>query len=250
MVQGVLPRGVSDAWGIFDASAPSDRGAARGGTGAAKMTNKTIYSIGHSNHQWRKLLNLLQMHGIGAVCDVRSRPYSRFNPQFNREPMRDALQVERIAYIYLGGELGGRPEDEGCYENGQVRYDRVARSEGFRRGLARLRKGRETHRLALMCAEKDPLHCHRMLLISRQLAEDGIPVLHILANGKLETQEQALERLLARLAIPAEDLLRSRDEAILAAYSAQAGKVAYRRKRQKAAEPAGTADKPASGETR
>ncbi len=230
MVQDVLPRSVSDAWGIFDASAPNDRIAARGGTGIAKMTNKPIYTIGHSNHQWRKLLNLLQTHGIGAVCDVRSRPYSRFNPQFNREPMRDALKAERIAYIYLGGELGGRPEDEGCYENGQVRYDRGARSENFRQGLARLQKGRETHRLALMCAEKDPLDCHRMLLVSRQLAEDGIPVLHILATGKLETQEQALERLLTRLAIPAGDLLRSRDEAILAAYSAQAGKVAYQRK--------------------
>lgn len=78
MVQDVLPRNVSDAWGIFDASAPNDRIAARGGTGIAKMTNKPIYTIGHSNHQWRKLLNLLQTHGIGAVCDVRSRPFYVF----------------------------------------------------------------------------------------------------------------------------------------------------------------------------
>jgi len=211
------------------------------------MTNKAIYTIGHSNRQWQELLNLLQMHGIGAVCDVRSRPYSRFNPQFNREMARDALKAAGIAYIYLGVELGGRPEDESCYENGLVRYDRVARSGFFRQGLARLKKGRETHRLALMCAEKDPLHCHRMLLVSRQLAEDGIPVLHILANGKLETQEQALERLLARLAISPGDLFR--DEAILAAYSEQAGRIAYRRKQQSASELSCVADNPASGET-
>jgi len=204
--------------------------------------NNPIYTIGHSNHKWEKLLNLLQKYDIGAVCDVRSRPYSRFNPQFNREMARDALKAAGIAYIYLGMELGGRPEDESCYENGLVRYDRVARSEFFRQGLARLKEGRETHRLALMCAEKDPLHCHRMLLISRQLAQEGIPVHHILADGKLEVQEQALARLLETLRIPR--LLRSKDEAILDAYSEQEGKVAYRRKRQKAAEPVGAADKP------
>jgi len=202
--------------------------------------NNPIYTIGHSNHKWEKLLNLLQIHAIGAVCDVRSRPYSRFNPQFNREMARDALKAAGIDYIYLGMELGGRPEDESCYENGLVRYDRVARSEFFRQGLARLKEERETHRLALMCAEKDPLHCHRMLLISRQLAEEGIPVHHILADGKFEDQEQAQKRLREGSAAGGACQL----PLIPDAYSKQEGKVAYRRKRQKAAEPAGAADKP------
>jgi len=205
-----------------------------------------IYTIGHSNHQWQELLKLLQMHGIGAVCDVRSQPYSRFNPQFNREMARDTLKAAGIAYIYLGVELGGRPEDESCYENGQVRYDRVARSEGFRQGLARLKKGRETHRLALMCAEKDPLDCHRMILISRQLAQERIPVHHILADGKLETQEQAQERLPKQQRLPFKDL----DPKDLDPYSVQADKIAYRRKQQSASEPSCVADNPASGETR
>lgn len=192
--------------------------------------NNPIYTIGHSNHEWGKMLNLLQKHAIDVVCDVRSHPYSQFNSQFNREVLRDSLKIEKIAYIYLGRELGGRPEDGGCYENGLVQYDRVARSAIFRQGIARLKKGRETHRLALMCSEKDPLNCHRMLLVSRQLAQEGIPVYHVLATGDLETQEQALDRLIENLGISLRDLFRSRDEAIFTAYSTQAGRIAYNEK--------------------
>lgn len=197
-----------------------------------------IYTIGHSNHEWPALLALLREHNISAVCDVRSHPYSKFKPHFNRETVQNSLKAENIAYIYMGRELGGRPKDESCYDvNGQANYDRIALLDIFKDGLARLEKGRETHRIALMCAEKDPLNCHRMWLISRQLEKRGIPVHHILGEGQWETQKQALDRS----AGDTWDMFPDDIE--------QANKIAYKKKPLKAKSPASAAAKPAQETT-
>ncbi len=185
-----------------------------------------VYTIGHSTHNLEVFIELLQRHGIDAVADVRSIPYSRVAPQFNRETLKQALQLHGIRYVFLGQELGGRPRDPSCYENGQVNYERVAQTALFRRGIERLLRGAERYRIALMCAEKDPLNCHRTLLVAKVLHERGVDVRHILADGRLETHEATMERLLGVLGLrrgraPYEELLK-------AAIARQARKVAWR----------------------
>ena len=104
--------------------------------------------------------------------------YSRMNAQFNREALRDLLKATNIAYVFLGRELGARSEDPECYVQGRVQYDRLARAALFQQGLTRVLQGREQHRIALLCAEKDPLTCHRGILVSRELAARGVDVEH------------------------------------------------------------------------
>ena len=187
----------------------------------------TVLTIGHSTHALEAFVALLQRHHVTAVVDVRSAPYSRFNPQFNRDSLADALDAQGIRYVYLGDSLGGRSGDPACYEDGRIRYDRVATTESFKRGLARVVHGAAKHRIALMCAEKEPLDCHRTLLVARALDERGVDVAHIHAGGGLERHREAMDRLLGILNLPREDLYRTREELIATAVSRQAERVAY-----------------------
>ena len=132
-----------------------------------------VLTVGHSNHSSEAFLALLTRHGVAALGDVRSAPYSRFNPHFNLKRLSASLSASGIAYVWLGQELGGRPDDPACYEDGELRYDRLAQTALYREGIERILRSAAEHRLALMCAEKDPLHCHRALLVSRSLAERG-----------------------------------------------------------------------------
>ncbi len=155
-----------------------------------------IYTIGHSNHPAERFIERLRQHDVGAVADVRSLPFSRFNPQFNRERLALALRGAGIHYVFLGQELGARTRDPSLLdEEGRVSYAKLARSEPFRRGLERVMTGMHEHRIALMCAERDPLQCHRTLLISPELERAGVPVTHILPDGELETHAHLMERL-------------------------------------------------------
>ena len=186
-----------------------------------------IYTIGHSNHEPEYFVELLERHSVSAVVDVRSRPYSRMNPQFNRENLKRLLAPREIAYVFLGRELGARSEDPACYSEGKVQYDRLARTELFREGLDRLSEGMETHRLALMCAEKEPLECHRTILVARQLALRGVTVQHILEDGSLEAHQDALARLREKLKLPECDLFRTPEDIIEEAYRLQGERIAY-----------------------
>jgi uncharacterized protein (DUF488 family) len=186
-----------------------------------------IYTIGHSNHEPEYFVELLERHSISALVDVRSRPYSRMNPQFNRENLKRLLEPREIVYVFLGRELGARSEDPACYSEGKVQYDRLARTEFFRQGLERVSEGMETHRLALMCAEKEPLECHRTILVARQLALRGIAVQHILEDGSLETHQDTLGRLREKLKLPECDLFRTPEDIIEEAYRLQGERIAY-----------------------
>lgn len=143
-----------------------------------------LFTIGHSNHPLPRFLELLALHGVALVCDVRSTPYSRFNPQFNREPLQAALQAGGIGYLYLGDALGGKPREPGYPADDRARFALIAASERFRAGVERLLAESRRRRTAVMCAEKDPARCHRGLLICPNLP-DGIAVRHILADGSL-----------------------------------------------------------------
>lgn len=147
------------------------------------MTHE-LFTIGHSNHPLQRFVDLLVRHGIQLVCDVRSTPYSRFNPQFNREPLREALEERGIAYLYLGDSLGGKPRESGYPAADAARFALIATGDRFRAGLGRLVRESRAHRTAVMCAEKDPARCHRGLLICPNLPA-GVTVRHILADGSL-----------------------------------------------------------------
>ena len=187
----------------------------------------SVLTIGHSTHTVEDLGALLQRHDATAVADVRSAPYSRFNPQFNREPFAEALEAEGIRYVYLGDSLGGRSDDPACYEDGRIHYDRVAATESFKLGVARVVDGAARYRIALMCAEKEPLDYHRTLLVSRALDEQGVDVAHIHAGGGLEPHAEAMDRLLDNLNLPRGDLYGTREELIATAIDRQARRVAY-----------------------
>lgn len=189
--------------------------------------DEVLYTVGHSNHPPEHFLELLARHQITALGDVRSRPYSRMNPQFNRENLKRLLAGREILYVFLGRELGARSEDPACYSGGKVQYDRLARTELFRQGIDRVCEGLKTHRLALMCAEKDPLDCHRTILVARELALRGVAVRHILEDGRLETHEEALARLREKLKLPECDLFRTPEEVIEEAYQKQGVRIAY-----------------------
>ena len=186
-----------------------------------------VLTIGHSTHALEAFVALLQRHDVTAVADVRSTPYSRFNPQFNRESFTEALEAEGIRYVFLGNELGGRSEDPACYEDGRIRYERVAATESFKSGLARVVQGTAKHRIALMCAEKEPLHCHRTLLVARALDAQGADVAHIHADGRLEPHGEAMDRLLDIHKLSREgDFSGTREELIDTAIAQQAQRVA------------------------
>lgn len=186
-----------------------------------------VLTIGHSTHSLEAFIALLQQHGVAALADVRSAPYSRFNPQFNRDVLEKSLTTHAIKYVFLGRELGARTDDRSCYENGRVQYARLARTDSFHRGMERVVSDADNYRLALMCAEKEPLECHRTLLVARALAEIGIVVQHILSDGRLESHDSAMERLLDVVGLPHQDLFRSNDELIAEALIRQEQRVAY-----------------------
>lgn len=154
------------------------------------------WSVGHSNISMDRFIELLRTHGIDVVADVRSSPYSRFTPHFSKDQVQRQLSLAGIRYVFLGQELGGRPAADEMYEpDGRVRYDLVANSPSFRAGLDRLVRGIEQYRVAVMCGEEDPISCHRRRLVGRVLAEQGCRMLHIRADGHVDTEDdlRALE---------------------------------------------------------
>lgn len=190
----------------------------------------TLYTIGHSTHTVRKLIDLLSMHRVSAVADVRSSPYSRYNPQFNSEPLQHALRAAEIDYVFLGRELGARPVDKRCYKDGQVQFNLIAQGGLFSAGLERLRQGMDSYTVTLLCAEKDPIACHRMILVCRSLRESGMTIRHILEDGALEDNASAEHRLMQELHIKENDLFASDEELVQRAYDTQGKKIAFTEK--------------------
>lgn len=192
--------------------------------------NSTVYTIGHSNHEINAFIALLRQYGITAIGDVRSHPYSRWVPQYSQDVFKTVLTASGIAYVFLGKELGVRSKNPDCYAQGKVQYDRLAQEPSFAEGINRVTQGMERYRIALMCAEKDPLDCHRALLVARKLFEAGVSVSHIHHDGSVEHHEAMESRLLALWKLPEGDMFKSRAEFIAEAYALQGERVAYQDK--------------------
>jgi len=152
----------------------------------------SIWTIGHSNHSFDTFIRGLAAERIDFVVDVRSFPFSRFAPQYNQGELKDALRDGGIRYLFLGAELGGRPSREDHYDtDGHALYGPMSAEPSFQAAIGRLVRGAESHRLALLCSEAQPQHCHRRLLVGKVLAERGVMLRHILPDATV-VQEQVV----------------------------------------------------------
>jgi uncharacterized protein (DUF488 family) len=155
------------------------------------VNNNLVFTVGHSNHSMQKFLSLLKGYGIEVLVDIRSHPYSRHAPRFNARALEATLSSDGIGYLFLGGELGGRPEGGEFYDaKGRVDYALVGCSRPFLDGISRLEKELRTQTAALLCSEEDPARCHRRLLVGRALEERGISLRHIRGDGSVEMEDE------------------------------------------------------------
>ncbi len=197
------------------------------------VTTNPLFTIGHSNHEAADFLAVLINHGVSTLCDVRSRPGSFRFPQFNREPLKAILVSAGLRYEFLGEALGGRPADPRVYHrDGHVDYLARRKSAEFAAGIDRLLELCRAGSTVLMCAEEDPLQCHRFLMISPALLERGVVPSHVRRGGVLESQRDAEDRLLelhGRTAFATGSLFVSeRESAIEEALLLQAREFAFR----------------------
>lgn len=188
---------------------------------------QTVYTVGHSTHTTAHLLTLLHQHAITAVADVRATPFSRHNPHFNQPVIKAAIQAAGMAYVYLGSELGARTTDPACERDGKIAYDLIAQTPLFQAGLARVAKGAERYTVALMCAEADPLVCHRTILVCRHLEAMGFTIQHILPSGQLVPQADLLDRARTALRLPPCDLLRTPADMVQETCRRQGDRIAF-----------------------
>ena len=158
---------------------------------------RAIFTIGHSTHEVDTFLRLLAKHNVTAVADIRTHPFSRL-PHFRRDHLAAVLNGQGIDYVSLGRELGARRAEPECYVHGLAVYERVATLPLFREGLQRLATLGQQHRVALMCAEREPLDCHRCILVCRHLKPFGFSIRHILGDGAIEEHADTENRLLQR----------------------------------------------------
>ncbi|MFO1095719.1 MAG: DUF488 domain-containing protein [Planctomycetaceae bacterium] len=197
---------------------------------ATASEKPVLFTIGHSNHDWPKFLGLLQQQGVTAVADVRSQPTSRL-PQFRRAALEQKLREAGIEYVFLGRELGARRDEPECYEEDCALYERIAALPLFCRGIERILDGTPRHRIALMCAEREPLDCHRTLLVCRQLRNKPVVIQHILADGQVESHAVTEQRLVQLIREP-QSLLDSEvteSDWLDRAYLERGRAIAYRR---------------------
>ncbi|NET57126.1 MAG: DUF488 domain-containing protein [Symploca sp. SIO2E6] len=208
-----------------------------------------LFTIGHSNHTIESFISLLQQHGITALADVRSHPYSRFLSHFKRQELKEALARVGIYYVFLGKELGARPDNSECYINGKAVYEKIAATDTFGEGIQKILQGSKKYHIALMCAEKDPLTCHRAILVCQHLRQFDLEINHILKNGDLESHHHLEDRMLAKHSLtkfagakespvqlslfePESTDLPTREECLAKAYILQGDEIAYVEKEQ------------------
>jgi uncharacterized protein (DUF488 family) len=207
------------------------------------MTTFDFYSIGHSNNAAERFVAMLHTENVGAIADVRSTPFSRFCPWFSAKALKPLLEQNGIAYLAYGSALGGRPQSPELYCDDVADYEAMARQPEFQAGLDRLitdaaqirAHGAGNGRLCLMCAEREPLDCHRCLLVVRALAARGFTVGHILYDGSVEPHAATERRLLEGAGDDGDLFATGQNERIAAAYRRRARAVGYRAK----ANPAG-----------
>ncbi len=184
-----------------------------------------LFTIGHSTLEFPSFLGLLKQHGIEVVADVRSRPFSR-SPWFCRGELEKRLKANGIRYVFLGTELGARREERECYIGPRADYQLIAQTAAYHSGIERLRNGVSRYRIALMCSEREPLDCHRTILVCRH-AKDFADIFHIRTDGRLEPHAEAEARLLSRYFSDNHDFFRCEEEMLDEAYLRRGEEINY-----------------------
>jgi len=161
------------------------------------MKDTTIYSIGHGNKKIEDFIAELKSFKIQFLLDIRSKPYSKWNPQFNQAALDLELKNNGITYVFVGDTLGGLPEDRSCYDyDGKVVYDLIKEKDFFKQGLERLTTANEKKiNLAIMCSESKPEECHRSKLIGQELLNKKISLKHIVSDKRVKSQETVMNEL-------------------------------------------------------
>ena len=158
------------------------------------MEKIPIYTIGYGNRSIEEFVDLLQQYHIQYLADIRSRPYSKFNPDFSQAALEQRLKQQRIKYLFFGDTLGGRPDDSSCYVDGKVDYERVRQTRVFQEGIKRIHDAWDKQLpVALMCSELKPEECHRSKLVGSTLSEQHITVVHIDEAGNSKTQDEVVQ---------------------------------------------------------
>ena len=185
-----------------------------------------LFTVGHSNHDIEHFIGLLKEHAINAIADVRQLPYSKYASQFNKEALKSALADVDIEYVFMGDSLGARPTDIDCYANDRVDFHKLALASFFLEGMQRLNAGIKKYKIALMCAEKDPIMCHRTILVCRNMRRFDLQIIHILEDATLEDNKDSEKRLLQLHKMCEYNLFQSVDNVIEDAYDRQGVKMA------------------------
>lgn len=187
----------------------------------------SILTIGHAVLPVDLFISLLAEQGVRLLLDVRSSPFSGRAPQYNRPSLQESLFERGISYVTAGTYLGGRPKDESLYVAGQVQYDLVAATAHYQSAIRKLIAAAHERRTAIMCAESDPIECHRFLLIARTLAAAGQSIEHILHNGKVDSQADTEARMLQRTGLEQTDMFGNNEDRLARAYAVQSSRYAF-----------------------
>lgn len=188
----------------------------------------TCFTIGHSNHSMNDFISLVKSNQINCIIDVRSSPYSRYASHFNKESLSEYLKREGIGYIFMGNCLGARYENKNLlFPSGKVDFSKVVLTQEFLNGISRIIDGiRKGFQIALVCSEKNPFDCHRFVLVSKSLKEQGIEVKHILPE-KIITQSELENLLFEKYKISKHDLFSTEKENLELAYQKRNLDIAY-----------------------
>ena len=198
-----------------------------------------VMTIGHSNHEMDFFLDLLQDHRVSIIADVRSVPYSRYCPHFNKNSLEAVLKKSGIGYMFLGREFGARVDDPSCFLDGRIQYALLAKRPEFLMGIKTVKDQIRHNRIALMCAEEDPVVCHRSILVARRLEREGVRVEHIRRDGQVETHDSLNTRLLESTGLHRGEgsqlelglfgkPIQDKDHLLTEAYNLQEDKIAYK----------------------
>ena len=155
------------------------------------MVQRKIFTVGYGGRTSDEFIVLLKRYGIETLVDVRSQPYSKFNPDFTRSLLSKTLARTGQDYVFMGDSLGGRPDDESCFVAGKLDAARCEERDWYQRGIRDLKALARERRVAIMCSEKDPANCHRSYVVGKILAKDAdIAVAHIDKAGELKSQAE------------------------------------------------------------
>ena len=196
-----------------------------------KKKPSPVHTIGHSDLDREKLIDRLEREGVELIVDVRSIPHSRHAPQFNQQELARALGQRGIGNIYMGDELGGRPKEDWLYdEQDRADYRLMALEPKFQEAIRQLAQTAMDRRMALLCTERDPLKCHRTLLVAPALEQADVPVIHITGDGKDVSHRELMRLLTASRNMPRlDDLGMTEGQMVEQAVESQARRVAHRR---------------------